>query len=105
MTNNTDSEVLKYILTVFPQELELLDELAEILRERNGVLHDRNPVDVEPVLVASLWMRRVLQHARRGQLDLKGVFHLSACLSTAMPKVQAIREAELRGESPAEIEK
>ncbi len=58
MVSKTDPEVLKYILTVFPRELDLLNQLADILRERNKVLGDRNPVDVEPVLVTSLWMRR-----------------------------------------------
>ena len=105
MAAKADPEVLKYILTVFPRELGLLEQLADILRERNVLSKERDFVDVEPVLVTSLWMRRVLEHARKGELDVKGIFQISACLSKEMPKIQAIREAELRGEPPAEIEK
>jgi hypothetical protein len=108
MTPNSDPDVLRYILNVFPPELEQLDELAVVLRERNGQLRNETPIDVEPVLVTALWMRRVLQHARQGELDVQGIFEISACLAHEMPKVQAHREAELRGnlgEFEAEIEK
>ena len=105
MAPKTDPEVLKYILTVFPQELAHLDQVAGILRERNRLSDRLAPMDVEPVLVTVLWMRRVLRHAQLGELDVKGIFQLSACLSHEMPKVEAIREAELRGESQAEFER
>ena len=88
MAYKADHEVLTYILTAFPRELKLLDRLAGSLRERTGELTP-DPVDVEPVLVTILWMRRVLQHAQKGLLDLKGIFALSACLANEMPKVRA----------------
>lgn len=97
MTPTSDPDILRYILNVFPPELEQLDELAVVLRERNGQLRNEPPIDVEPVLVTALWMRRVLQHAREGELDVQGIFEISACLANEMPKVQAHREAELRG--------
>ena len=109
MLMKTDPEVLNYILTVFPPELELVERLAEELRERNSAGPEREPADVEPVLVTAMWMRRVLQQAQEGVLDVKGVFELSACLANEMPRVQAQREAELRDEtcweSPTEIGK
>jgi hypothetical protein len=56
-----------------------------------------------------MWMRRVLQHAQEGELDIKGIFELSACLANEMPKVQAQRETELREqccwETPSELER
>ena len=97
MSMPTDPQVLNYILTVFPPELELLEQLGEALRARNFARMDDNPVDVEPVLVTEMWMRRVLEYARDGELDVKGIFELSACLANEMPKLQAEREAELRG--------
>ena len=96
MTKNTDPEVLSYILTVFPPELELLQQLAETLRCRNSVEKAGTPVDIEPVLVTEIWMRRVLERAQRGELDVKGIFELSSCLANEMPKVHADREKELR---------
>lgn len=96
---HTDPEVLNYILTVFPQELETLEQLAQTLRERNSTRLPHVPTDVEPVLVTAMWMRRVLERAKRGELDVMGVFELSSCLANELPKVQAQREAELRAES------
>jgi hypothetical protein len=96
MAMQTDPQVLNYILTVFPPELELLAQLGETLRARNSAEINPNPVDVEPVLVTEMWMRRVLEHAQDGELDVKGIFELSACLANEMPKLQAEREAELR---------
>ena len=96
MSMPTDPQVLNYIPTVFPPELELLEQLGEALRARNFAGIDDNPVDVEPVLVTEMWMRRVLEYAREGELDVKGIFELSACLANEMPKLQAEREAELR---------
>ena len=84
-------------------------QLGETLRARNVAEIDPNPVDVEPVLVTEMWMRRVLEHAREGELDVKGIFELSACLANEMPKVQAQRESELREgsdwDSPTDLEK
>jgi hypothetical protein len=82
-----DHEVLTYILTAFPQELKLLDQLATEVRKLGGPNPDQ--ADVEPVLVTILWMRRVLRHAQKRQLDLKGIFALSACLTHELPKVRA----------------
>ena len=93
----SDPDVLRYILTVFPPELADLEQLAEALREQNGAARSIKPSDVEPVLVTAMWMRRVLTHAQQGNLDVKGIFELSACLANEMPKVLAQREAELRG--------
>ena len=93
-----DGDVLDYILTVFPPELALLEQLAQVLRQRNSALPNRKPLDAEPVVVTALWMRRVVDHARRGELDIKGVFELSACLSNEMPKVLSNRDEELRSE-------
>jgi len=45
-----------------------------------------------------MWMRRVLQEAAAGKLDVKGIFELSSCLANEMPKVQAHREVELTAE-------
>ncbi|MBC7856745.1 MAG: hypothetical protein IAF94_25220 [Pirellulaceae bacterium] len=97
MLMKTDHEVLNYILTVFPPELEHLVQLAATLREQNSAGHERTPADVEPVLVTTMWMRRVLQEAQAGKLDVKGIFELSACLANEMPKVLAPREEELPG--------
>ena len=109
MEMQTDPRVLNYILTVFPPELEILEQLSETLRARNGAEIDPNPVDVEPVLVTEMWMRRVLEYAREGVLDVKGVFELSACLANEMPRLYAEREAELRKnqriELPGSLEK
>ncbi|MFN0020594.1 MAG: hypothetical protein ACKVP0_20240 [Pirellulaceae bacterium] len=96
MAMQTDHQVLKYILTVFPPELELLEQLGDELRARNVARASPNPVDVEPVLVTQLWMRRVVKRAQDGELDVKGIFELSACLANEMPKFYAEREAELR---------
>ncbi|MGI8981141.1 MAG: hypothetical protein ACR2FY_18090 [Pirellulaceae bacterium] len=96
MLIHTDPDVLNYILQVFPLELESLEQLADELRDRNAQEPERVPADVEPVLVMAMWMRRVLEKAQSGDLDVKGVFELSACLAKEMPKVQALREAELR---------
>jgi hypothetical protein len=108
MAMQTDPQVLNYILTVFPPELELLAQLGETLRARNIAEINPNPVDVEPVLVTEMWMRRVLEHAQDGELDVKGIFELSACLANEMPKLHAEREAELRKiqliEIPANLE-
>jgi hypothetical protein len=95
----TDPEVLNYILTVFPPELQLLEQLSQTLREQNSAKLPQGPADVEPVLVTAMWMRRVLERAKLGELDLKGIFELSACLANELPKVQAQREAELRKET------
>jgi hypothetical protein len=109
MAMHTDPHVLNYILTVFPPELEILEQLGETLRARNVAEIDPNPVDVEPVLVTEMWMRRVLEYAQEGELDVKGIFELSACLANEMPKLYAEREAELRKnqqfEIPAHLEK
>lgn len=96
MLMKTDHEILNYILTVFPPEIELLEQLTRALRERNLAGNERTPADVEPVLVTIMWMKRVLQEAEAGKLDVKGIFELSACLANEMPKVQAQRELELR---------
>lgn len=100
----SDPEVLQYIVTVFPQELESLEQLAETLREQNAAggasePADGEPADIEPVLVTCMWMRRVLQQAQGGQLDVKGIFELSSCLANQMPKVYARRAAEIRAEN------
>ena len=95
----TDPDVLRYILTVFPPELADLEQLAAALRERNGAAGTTEPSDVEPVLVTAMWMRRVLAHAQAGELDVKGIFELSACLANEMPKLLALRAAELRDEN------
>ena len=95
----TDPQVLNYILTVFPPELEVLEQLAVTLRKQNLLGLERPSVDVEPVLVTAMWMRRVLQHAQNNELDVKGIFELSACLANEMPKVHSQREAELREET------
>ena len=99
MSMKTDHEVLNYILTVFPPELELLEQLAGALWEQNSTGLERTPADVEPVLVTTLWMKRVLREARAGKLDVKGIFELSACLANELPKVQAQRDEELRGDA------
>ena len=99
----TDHQVLNYILTVFPPELELLEQLEAELRARNVPGIEQNPVDVEPVLVTEMWMRRVLEFAQDGELDVKGIFELSACLANEMPKLYAEREAELRKNQRFEI--
>ena len=104
MKLRTDPGILNYILTVFPPELEVLEQLARSLRERNSA-----GTDVEPVLVTEMWMRRVLQHAQAGELDVMGIFELSACLANEMPKVHGQCEAELREEgcweTPTDLEK
>jgi|GEM_PF-4108353 hypothetical protein len=109
MKLRTDPDVLNYILTVFPPELEILRQLAQSLRERNSGGIERTVSDVEPVLVTEMWMRRVLEHARAGELDVMGIFELSACLANEMPKVYHQREAELREEdcweTPTDLEK
>ena len=109
MKLRTDPDVLNYILTVFPPELEVLKQLAQSLRERNSSGIERTVADVEPVLVTEMWMRRVLEHARTGELDVMGIFELSACLANEMPKVQGQHEAELREEAcwetPTDLEK
>lgn len=104
MKMRTDPDILNYILTVFPPEIAVLQHLAQSLRERNSL-----GTDVEPVLVTEMWMRRVLKHAQAGELDVTGIFELSACLAIEMPKVQGQREAELREEgcweTPTDLEK
>jgi len=109
MNLRTDPDIVNYILTVFPPELEALDRLTESLRERNSAGTERAVADVEPVLVTAMWMRRVLQHAQGGELDVMGIFELSACLANEMPKVYDQREAELREdgcwETPTDLEK
>ena len=95
MKFSTDPDVLRYIQTVFPPELAHLEELVDVLRRREA-LETPTPPDVEPVLVTAMWMRRVLAHAEQGNLDVKGIFELSACLANEMPKVLALREAEIR---------
>ena len=95
-------DVLDYRCSVFPAELELLEQLGNSIRWRNLAKMDQEPVDVEPVLVAEMWLRRVLQHAQEGTLDVKGVFELSACLANEMPKIMAQREAELRSDALSE---
>ena len=109
MKLRTDPDVLNYILTVFPPELEVLKQLAQSLRERNSSRIERTVADVEPVLVTEMWMRRVLQHAQAGELDVMGIFELSACLANEMPKIHSQREAELREEgcweTPTDLEK
>ena len=97
-------DVLEYICSVFPGELDLLEQLGNSLRWRNLAKWDQEPVDVEPVLVAEMWLRRVLQHARQGNLDVKGVFELSACLANEMPKILAQREADLRRDALSEAQ-
>src|SRR6185369_4611377 len=94
MKLRTDPDILNYILTVFPPELEALERLTESLRERNSAGAERRVADVEPVLVTEMWMRRVLQHAQAGELDVMGIFELSACLANEMPKVYHQRGAE-----------
>jgi len=109
MKLRTDPDILHYILTVFPPELEVLEKLAQSLRERNSAGIAGATADVEPVLVTEMWMRRVLQHAQHGELDVMGIFELSACLANEMPKVHSQHEAELREdgcwEIPTDLEK
>jgi len=109
MKLRTDPDVLNYILTVFPPELEVLERLVQSLRERNSNGITSTITDVEPVLVTEMWMRRVLQHAQGGELDVMGIFELSACLANEMPRVYDQREAELREdgcwETPTDLEK
>jgi len=92
----TDHQILNYILTFFPPELKRLEQLGDELRARNAAGAACNPTDVEPVLVTQMWMRRVVKRAQVGELDVKGIFELSACLANEMPKFYAEREAELR---------
>ena len=98
MKLHTDPDILNYILTVFPPEIEALEQLAQSLREQNSAKFEGAVADVEPVLVTEMWMRRVLQHARCGELDVMGIF-----------KVHGQRECELRGEgcweTPTDLEK
>ena len=109
MKLHTDPDILNYILTVFPPELEVLGQLAQSLRERNSAGIASTAADVEPVLVTEIWMRRVLRHAQQGELDVMGIFELSACLANEMPAVHSHREAELRNEdcweAPTDLEK
>ena len=109
MKLRADPDILNYILTVFPQELEALKKLSQSLRRRNSSGIERTVADVEPVLVTEMWMRRVLQHARAGELDVMGIFELSACLTNEMPKVYSQREVEMREEgcweTPTDLEK
>ena len=109
MKLHTDPDILNYILTVFPPEIEAQEQLAQSLREQNSAKFEGAVADVEPVLVTEMWMRRVLQHAQCGELDVMGIFELSACLANEMPKVHGQRECELRGEgcweTPTDLEK
>ena len=59
MKLRTDPDILNYILTVFPPEIEALEQLAQSLREQNSAKFEGAVADVEPVLVTAMWMRRV----------------------------------------------
>src|SRR5687767_14647353 len=92
--SSDSQQALEHLLGTLPEEIAALDDLATAIRRLNHAA-SLQPIDLEPVLVAKMWMQRILRHAQCGHVDARGVFELAKFVSRQMPALNRLYLATL----------